>query len=128
MAAKDEEVELTSRGELAHGQFCYLQIPAVDVMQSAAFYEKIFGWKIERPYPSFEAPGLIGQWVDDRPPAAEAGLLAWINVDRIDDALELVRTNGGQVLAPPSADGPRWLATIRDPGGNVLGLAQHGPR
>jgi predicted enzyme related to lactoylglutathione lyase len=127
MAAQDE-VELTSLGKLAHGQICYLQIPAVDVMASAAFYEKIFGWKIERPYASFEAPGLIGQWVADRPPAADAGLLAWINVDRIDDTLELVRTNGGQVVEPPSADGPRWLATIRDPGGNVLGLAQHGPR
>jgi hypothetical protein len=38
-----------------------------------------------------EALGLIGQWVTDRPAAAEAGLLAWINVDRIGDTLELVR-------------------------------------
>jgi len=55
---------------LAHGQICYLQIPALDLMKSAEFYEKVFGWKIERPYPSFEAPGLIGQWIADRPPAS----------------------------------------------------------
>jgi len=111
-----------------HGQVSYLQIPAQDLMKSADFYEKIFGWRIERPYPSFEAPGLIGQWVSDRPPAAEAGLLAWITVDRIDDVIASVRAGGGEVLTPPAPDGPRWLATIRDPGGNVLGIVQHGPR
>jgi predicted enzyme related to lactoylglutathione lyase len=127
MTAKDEAESKPVSG-FRHGQLCYLQIPALDVMKSAAFYEKIFGWQIERPYPSFEAPGLIGQWVSDRAPAAEAGLLAWINVDRIDDILELVCANGGEVVEPPSPDGPRWLATIRDPGGNALGIVQHGPR
>jgi predicted enzyme related to lactoylglutathione lyase len=72
----------------------YLQIPARDVMRSAAFYEGIFGWRIERPHPEFEAPGLIGQWVSDRPAAPDAGLLAWIQVDRIDETLDLVRASG----------------------------------
>ncbi len=122
------ETESMPVSEVTHGQVCYLQIPARDTMKSAAFYEKIFGWKIERPYPSFEAPGLIGQWVDDRPAAPEAGLLAWINVEGIDDFLEAVRSSGGHVVSPPSPDGPRWLATIRDPGGNVIGIVQHGSR
>jgi predicted enzyme related to lactoylglutathione lyase len=54
--------------------------------------------------------------------------LIWIYVSRIDETLELVSTSGGEVIEPPSADGPRWLATIRDPAGNMLGVAQHGPR
>ena len=124
----NDDAESTRVDRMKHGQVCYLQIPALDMMKSAAFYEKIFGWQIERPHPSFEAPGLIGQWVSDRPPAPDAGLLAWINVDRIDDVLESVRASGGGVLEPPSPDGPRWLATIRDPAGNVLGIAQHGRR
>jgi len=127
MAAKSE-VESVGTGKHEHGEVCYMQIPALDTMKSAAFYEKIFGWHIERPYPSFESPGLMGQWVDDRAAAPETGLLAWINVDRIDDILEAVRANGGEVLEPPSADGSRWLATIRDPGGNVIGVVQHSPR
>ena len=111
---------------LVHGQLSYLQIPAADVWRSAAFYERLFGWRIERPYPSFEAPGLIGQWVDDRPPASDAGLLAWIHVDDLATALDLARAHGGEVLAEPSPDGPtRILATIRDPGGNAIGLVQH---
>jgi predicted enzyme related to lactoylglutathione lyase len=126
MTAKDQ-AESTPEGEQAHGRLCYLQIPARDLMESAGFYEQIFGWKIERPYPSFEAPGLIGQWVIDRAPAAEGGLLVWINVDRIDDVVESVRARGCEVPEPPSRDGPRWLATIRDPAGNVLGIVQHGP-
>jgi predicted enzyme related to lactoylglutathione lyase len=124
MTANDER-EPAMPSLPAHGQVSYLQIPAIDVMESAAFYERIFGWRIERPHPSFEAPDLIGQWVSDRPAAPDAGLLAWIWVDRIDDTLDLVRTTGGEVLEPPSPDGPRWLATIRDPGGKVLGIVGH---
>jgi predicted enzyme related to lactoylglutathione lyase len=120
--------ESTRVSSLAHGQFCYLQIPAADPMKSAEFYENVFNWRIERPHASFEAPGLIGQWVSDRPPAPDAGLLAWIHVDGIDAVLESVRANGGEVLEQPSPDGPRWLARICDPGGNVLGVVQHGPR
>ena len=129
MAAADEsDSESDREASLKQGQLCYLQIPAADVMASAEFYERVFGWHIERPYPSFESPGLIGQWVNDRPSAPDAGLLAWINVAHIDETLELVRSSGGEVVDPPSADGPRWLATIRDPAGNVIGIAQHGPR
>jgi uncharacterized protein len=111
---------------VVHGRLSYLQIPAADVWRSAEFYEKVFGWRIERPYPSFEAPGLIGQWVDDRAPGAEAGLMAWIYVEDIGAAFELVRASGGEVVAEPSEDGPtRILATIRDPGGNAIGIWQH---
>jgi predicted enzyme related to lactoylglutathione lyase len=122
------EAESTTVSHVAPGQVCYLQIPALDPMKSAEFYEKVFGWRIERPYPSFESPGLIGQWVSDRPPSSDTGLLAWINVHGIDSVLEVVRASGGKVLQSPSPDGPRWLATIRDPGGNVIGIVQHGPR
>jgi uncharacterized protein len=115
--------------KLAHGQLCYLQIPATDQWQSAEFYEKVFGWRIERPYPSFEAPALIGQWVDDRPPAPDAGPLLWINVSHIDATLELVAASGGDVLEPPYLDdGVRWLASIRDPAGNKVGVVQLGSR
>ncbi len=55
---------------LVHGQVCYLQLPAADSDRAAAFYEAVFGWQTERPYLDFISPGLIGQWVADRPPAA----------------------------------------------------------
>lgn len=75
---------MTARNEPAtpvdpeHGRLCYLQIPALDAMRSAVFYETVFGWRIERPYPSFEAPGLIGQWIEDRAPTQDLGPLLWL--------------------------------------------------
>jgi predicted enzyme related to lactoylglutathione lyase len=112
--------------DVKHGQLCYLQIPALDPMKSAEFYEKIFGWRIERPYPSFESPGLIGQWVTDRLPTTDAGPLLWINAENINATLESVRASGGEVIKLPEPDGPRLLATIRDPAGNEIGIVQHG--
>ena len=113
-------------GVLAQGNVCYLQIPARDPHASAVFYEQVFGWQIERPHASFIAPGLIGQWVDDREPSVGAGVLLWISVDSVEQALERARSGGGDVLAEPSADGPnRILATIRDPAGNAVGIVEH---
>jgi uncharacterized protein len=121
-----EEARDEGLPNLRHGQLSYLQIPALEVGRSAEFYELVFGWRIERPYPSFEAPQLIGQWVDDRPPAPEnAGPLLWIHVDDIEQALRKTVDAGGEVIERPSADGPaRILATIRDPAGNAVGLVQ----
>jgi predicted enzyme related to lactoylglutathione lyase len=55
-----------------------------------------------------------------------AGPLAWINVDHLKATLELVVQHGGAVVEQPSLDGGvRWLATIRDPAGNAIGVVQH---
>lgn len=133
---REEDIPVTERehassslGALAHGQLCYLQIPARDITQSAEFYMTIFGWHTDPPNSGFEAPGLIGQWIDERAAAPEAGPLAWINVDHIDAALTQVTAHGGEVVESPSLDGGmRWLATIRDPAGNTVGIVQLGPR
>src|SRR5438552_10198127 len=31
---------------LANGKICYIEMPALDIQRSAAFYEKVFGWAI----------------------------------------------------------------------------------
>ena len=111
---------------LVHGQVCYLQLPAADGARAAAFYAAVFGWDIEDHAPDFVAPGLIGQWVEDRPPAPQAGPLLWLHVADMDQTLEQVTRHGGQVIESPTPDGPdRTLATIFDPEGNPIGLAAH---
>ena len=123
--ARDDE----SLGPLAHGQLCYLQIPALDIARSAAFYGAVFHWQVSPPDAGFEAPGLIGQWVTDRPPATSGGPLGWIFVPDIDQALHSADDHGGRVLTQPEPDGPiRWLATVADPAGNVVGVVAHCPR
>jgi 2,7-dihydroxy-5-methyl-1-naphthoate 7-O-methyltransferase len=121
-----EDAEAVRARSLVHGQVCYLQVPAVDSTRSAAFYEAVFGWQTERPYQDFESPGLIGQWVEGRPPAPGAGPMFWIHVADLDETLERVVTHGGEIIDLPSPDGPtRTLATILDPEGNPIGLASH---
>lgn len=117
---------------LPRPRICYLEIPAADVHQSAAFYERVFGWNIrhrDTDRPSFDdATGYVsGAWVTGRPVARDPGLLPYIWVDHIDAILICVQEAGGEVVAaahPDSPGGTSLIATIRDPAGNLLGLYQ----
>ncbi|HKB49995.1 MAG TPA: hypothetical protein VKC63_01025 [Solirubrobacterales bacterium] len=73
---------------------------------------------------------LFGAEGDYRHPAVagEAGVRPYIYVERLDDTLEKVSANGGAVVTKPYPEGGLWVATFRDPAGNVLGVWQHGPR
>ncbi len=118
--------EADRAASLVHGQLCYLQLPAADAPRAAAFYQAVFGWDIEEHAPDFVAPGLIGQWVEGRPPAQAAGPMLWLQVADMDETLKQAAVHGAQILEPPSPDGPtRTLATILDPEGNPIGLAAH---
>lgn len=106
-----------------HGQLGYLQLPALDVARSAAFYETVFGWSVDPGHGSFTAPGLIGQWTTELAPAASAGPVLWLWVDQLGAALWKVDGGGGTVRDRPRLDnGVRWLAEIDDPAGNRIGV------
>jgi predicted enzyme related to lactoylglutathione lyase len=114
-----------------HGGLSYLEIPALDVRRSAAFYEKVFGWKLRQrdtDQPRFDDPSgsLIGLWVAGRAISRDPGLLPYIYVDRIDEAVDRVMAHGGEVVKAPCAEGDLWVATVRDPAGNLIGLWQEG--
>ena len=110
----------------------YLRIPAPDPKPTAAFYEAVFGWRVDanRPDPSFEdgSGHVIGHFSTDHTVAGEAGIRPYVYVDSIDDTLEKVRAQGGAVATEPYAEGDLWVATFRDPAGNVVGIWQRGPR
>jgi 2,7-dihydroxy-5-methyl-1-naphthoate 7-O-methyltransferase len=121
-----DDAEAIRARSLVHGQVCYLQMPAADSTRAAAFYEAVFGWQTEHPDQDFESPGLIGQWVQGRPPAPDAGPMIWIHVADLDETLANAVQHGGEIIDPPSPDGPnRTLAAIIDPEGNPIGLASH---
>ena len=114
---------------------CYLQIPAVDPHQSAAFYEKVFGWNIrhrDSGHPSFDdAAGQVsGGFFAGRPPSREPGLIVSIWVDDIDATLRQVVANGGKFIESPHPDSPGsvcLIANFYDPAGNIIGLYQEPP-
>lgn len=116
-----------------HGRLSYVQIPAADTRASAAFYEKVFGWQLRGDgddHLSFsDSTGeMIGAFVTGRERTTEPGVLLHVYVHGIDDALESVVANGGDVVKPPYAEGDLFVATFRDPAGNVVGVWQMGPR
>lgn len=113
----------TAQQHPPHGQIGYLQLPALDIARSAAFYEKLFGWQVELTYGSFEAPGMIGQWTTDLAPGTSGGPVLWICVDQLWPTLSQVGDLGGTVTKQPQRDqGERWLVEITDPAGNQIGL------
>lgn len=116
-----------------HGHVSYLEIPAVDVEQSAGFYEAVFGWAVDRRADgraSFDdgTGSVIGRWVSGRAVSREPGLLPYIYVDRIDDIVARLVERGGQIVKPPYPEGDLWVAIFRDPAGNLIGIWQSGPR
>src|SRR5215213_2472098 len=87
-----------------HGQIGYLQLPAVDLARSAAFYETVFGWSAELRYGSFEAPGMIGQFTTEVKPAPAGGPVLWISANELRPALTNVVACGGTVQGRPTLD------------------------
>jgi predicted enzyme related to lactoylglutathione lyase len=119
---------------LPRPRLCYLEIPSLDLQQSVDFYEKVFGWNIRRresDHPGFDdATGNIsGMFVKGRAIMREAGLMVSIWVDDLEESMSLVLENGGEIVEsarPDSPGGSSWIATFRDPSGNVARLYQEG--
>jgi predicted enzyme related to lactoylglutathione lyase len=114
---------------LGNGKICYLEIPALDVRRSAAFYQAVVGWSIrERGDGRLAFDDGVGQvsgaWVVGRPPSPQPGLLVYIMVDDVAATLDRVVANGGEIVQPIGGDAPEITARFRDPAGNVFGLYQ----
>jgi predicted enzyme related to lactoylglutathione lyase len=112
-----------------NGKICYVEIPALDVRLSAAFYEAVFGWNIRQRGDGATAfddttGEVSGTWVTSRPAAAEPGLLLYIMVDDALATVEAVVAHGGEIVQPIGMDAPEITARFLDPGGNVIGLYQ----
>lgn len=112
------------------GGISYLRVPATDPRRSATFYESVFGWSVEadRDDPRFEdgTGHVIGHFMADLPVAGEAGVLPYVFVERVDETLEKVVAQGGDVVTAPYPEGDLRVATFRDPAGNVIGIWQQG--
>jgi uncharacterized protein len=114
---------------LANGKVCYVEIPAIDVERSLAFYRDVFGWQIRQRGDGSTAfddttGEVSGAWVTGRPPATEPGLLLYIWVDDAAAAVDAVIAHGGEIVQPIGADAPEITARFRDPAGNVVGVYQ----
>lgn len=125
----------------------WFEIPVEDVDRAVAFYSAVLGCEFTvddetgDTYPMFTAPdgdvfgalNLAGEYPvggDETPvryEPSEAGLLVYLTVRDVDEALEAVESAGGAVrvgkqVAPDGAT----YAIINDPAGNRVGLMADG--
>jgi predicted enzyme related to lactoylglutathione lyase len=114
------------------GGVSYLRIPAIEPRTSAAFYEAVFGWRIrsDRDEPAFEdgTGHVIGHFVRGQAVAGPDGVRPYVFVEHVDDTLEKAVASGAELVEAPYPEGDLWVATFRDPAGNVVGVWQAGPR
>jgi predicted enzyme related to lactoylglutathione lyase len=113
----------------ANGKICYVEIPAIDVEASAAFYEAVFGWRLRKRGDGATAfddtiGEVSGTWVTGRQPASDPGLLLYVMVDDAEATVEAIVAHGGELVQPIGGDAPEMTARFRDPGGNVIGIYQ----
>jgi uncharacterized protein len=122
-------MESDKRPTVSNGKICYLEIPANDVLISASFYKKIFGWHIrERSDGRIAFDDTVnevsGTWIIGRNPSSEAGVLVYIMVDNVSSIVKAIVTHGGKIVQPVGEDYPEITARFSDPAGNIFGLYQ----
>ena len=111
------------------GKICYIEIPAIDISQSAQFYQRAFGWQIRRRDDGSTAfddtiGEVSGTWVPGRPPSTVPGLLVYIMVASAATTIEAIIAAGGEIVQPVNPDEREVYALFRDPAGNILGIYQ----
>ena len=115
----------------------HFEIPATDTKRAVAFYEKAFGWKInkfgqeEMDYWLVTAgedaePGINGAIAkkDEVHPAT----VNTLSVASFEEAAKKIKEAGGEVLGPKMAvQGVGYMSYCRDTEGNLFGIMQMDP-
>jgi len=116
-----------------HGTLFWNELITDDTAAAIDFYTEVFGWKAETtempngPYTSFwadgnveghAAAGMLGKTEDMQFPNSWSVYFA---VDDVEDTLNAVKDNGGQVIMQPM-DVPQVgrFAVVKDPQGAVM--------
>lgn len=111
---------------MAH-TICHFEIPADDPEALKGFYEKLFGWTIEK------FPGPMEYWMIDTGGEPGGGMMArqmpeqmpvnYVLVESVDEYAKNAEHLGGQVVVPKTAVGDMgWFAMLVDPQGNPVGI------
>ena len=125
-AANVQEIHMA---EYATGKICYIEIPAINIAQSARFYETCFRWEMRTRGDGAVAfddtvHQVSGIFVTGRAPAHEPGLVVHIMVADIRAIIAAIEASGGTIVQPVDPASPEVYALFRDPAGNVLGIYQ----
>jgi len=110
----------------------HFEIPTSDPERASAFYQKVFGWKIEK------WPGPMEYWMvttgTEVTPGINGGLMRntnvktttnTIGVESVDLAIEAATGSGGKLVMPKTAiPTVGYFAYLEDTEGNLFGVMQ----
>jgi len=123
----------------------HFEIHAEDVQRALAFYQAVFGWKVEdwsdfagMPYFGVltgedDQPGINGaimqrQGANMAVGGPVAGAVLTVQVEDFDATAATIEANGGTVALPKSAmAGMAWQGYFHDTENNVFGVHQPDP-
>src|SRR5439155_10034201 len=125
------KLRLQKRGKTM-SRVIHFEIPASDPERASAFYQKVFGWKIEK------WPGPMEYWLvttgAEGTPGINGGLMKntdvktttnTIGVDSVDTAIEAAKHAGGKLVMPKTPiPGVGYFAYCEDTEGNLFGVMQ----
>lgn len=113
----------------------HFDIPIDDPARAGAFYASVFDWSIAPwgpipywPMTTGAAPGPGAEGALRPRSEAPDGVVIYVSVDDVDEALRRVTAAGGTVVTermPIPTVG--WTARFRDCEGNLIGLIQEDP-
>lgn len=120
------------------GRVVHFEVLADDPERAARFYGDVFGWQVERWEGPVEywlagtgpddAPGIHGAIVRREGPREEgtpSGYVCSIGVDDLDSVVEVAQAAGARMVSGKAAvPGVGWVARLRDPEGNLVGLLE----
>jgi predicted enzyme related to lactoylglutathione lyase len=109
-----------------HG-FCHVEIPTTDSEKSAAFYQQVFDWKINRSEPQyiqFTTPDNEGGGFTTTSKPTADGVILYIKVADIEKKLQEIEEAGGKKVKGKTGISPEFgfFALFFDPCGNQLGI------
>src|SRR6185369_10418146 len=103
-----------------NGKICYIEIPAIDINNSATFYETVFGWEIRKRGDGNlafnDSTGQVsGTWKAGGKIATDVSLLVYIMVDDVAATANTIIAHGGKIVQPLGMDAPEITARFSDP-------------
>lgn len=115
-----------------HGVFSWVDVTSTDLEKSRKFYSDMFGWDI--PAGPEEFGGYSMAFANERPVAGVSPAMGpdapivwstYVDVASVDDTLEKVTANGGNVIVAAMDVGEAGrMAVFTDPDGAAIGLWQ----
>lgn len=112
----------------------HFEIPAEDTKRAVAFYQKVFGWKLNK-YGREEMDYWLAVTGEDKEPGINGAIIAkgdthpttinTISVPSFEDAVKKIRQAGGQILGPKmTVPSVGYMTYCKDTEGNIFGIMQ----